>query len=1308
MSSDGYFDGDDDFDDAAFQQLDAIEAAALSPRKDPIRPSTNPKPLGKEDSFVDDLSFDISESELARLDNFVEDAISGRAQPVAGPSRLSGKLQTTLFGDILPQAAPASKPRSTLERTKSSNRNPFGQQAPKTKLWDQTAFAKSGVKRGGNKSKGKAKATQDVEEGEEGDIEFEQFPAPFISLGPPPPMRLTPDLLEVKHWIYPINKPKRDYQFNIVKHCLFENTLVALPTGLGKTFIAGAVMLNFYRWFPEGKVVFVAPTKPLVAQQIMACHETCGIPGGDSIELNGEVPKATRARHWREKRVFFMTPQTLINDLHTEICDPLDVVLLVVDEAHRATGDYAYNQVIRFLMAKNPHFRVLALTATPGNNPEAVQLLIDGLHISRIEIRDEESLDLKQYIHKKVIKEHIIKPNEDIEAVKELLCKTMNVYMKPLKDCGLMRPTDNPVSLHPFRPQMIAQELQQHQKRFYGNLSLLGTLARGMLYLLTGSIRMCYEWLEEASRNREDDEDADKGKKSSKGKSLRNDTNFQAVMRELETQRSRGFSTHPKMEKLKSILVQHFGTFLEDPGAKAGISEQDQTRVMVFSTHRGAVDDIVEDLQKERPLIRAARFIGQGTDKQGNKGLVQREQLEVINKFKAGEYNVLVATCIGEEGLDIGEIDVTVCYDADKAPTRMVQRFGRTGRKRSGIVHALLAEGREEFNLEKAKGTYKEVQKTITRGELYELYADVERLIPDHIKPECLERVMEIQQYIREEPRRGSMTGMSKGVKRKRNDDIARNIPTGASTSFVSVRDLIVKSRASKKSKKLSLSKDFDKLGENDNTDEEIESGRVIAPPRRTQSATPAEKRTTAPKLRKALTIEGSKTKRAKSRKKERKQEVTSSQFSQQGVDDSDDMDIESGMILPSTALSLQVNIRSPHSEGNSSPPTELSTKMAVSVVDPPDTKSGDPSLKLVRHSPGIPEAQQSAYQSMAWLVDDDDDTNLAFEIIDSSPLRDRKQPVLQRIELWDESIEVSQPIALLNGHVRSSPSLDADESVEFVEKSLGTTGPSNLVKSQGRSVTPEASPQMHGNTNNNKNFSPQFNHRTCQESSPWPSPSSPVNQPKGSMLPPDLPRRFLASPGTQDFPEPSFPIRRPANQSKKRRVFHDVLESPSDQMPPPSQRRLRRQIESTPAPAPKKTKRAKPSLLARNPNPLFDAAAVHSGDEVSEGYSDSEDDEESESDRLFLRDSPLTQVSPSYDQTLAYRQSLLTQSQIISKIPNFADRPARSGHILGRRTTVSRTELPSSSPPPPDDELDSYEIGSFVVDDDEPYALYD
>lgn len=88
-------------------------------------------------------------------------------------------------------------------------------------------------------------------------------------------------------WIYPVNYPIRDYQFNIVQKCLFKNTLVCLPTGLGKTFIAAVVMFNFYRWYPDGKVVFLAPTKPLVAQQIEACHNIMGIPQTHLAEMTG-------------------------------------------------------------------------------------------------------------------------------------------------------------------------------------------------------------------------------------------------------------------------------------------------------------------------------------------------------------------------------------------------------------------------------------------------------------------------------------------------------------------------------------------------------------------------------------------------------------------------------------------------------------------------------------------------------------------------------------------------------------------------------------------------------------------------------------------------------------------------------------------------------------------------------------------------------------------------------------------------------------------------------------------------------------
>jgi ATP-dependent DNA helicase MPH1 len=195
MSSDGYFNGDDDFDEEALGQLDAIEAAHFSPAKKlpPTSFSASKPPLSAQDSFYD-LSLDVDENELAQLDNFIQDAYQGRAQPVAGPSQFSRstsgiKSQTTLFGDIIqPVASSTSNKGSKIERVKSVPRNPFGQQMPKTKKWDQTAFAKSG----GSKVKGKGKARQadDDEDGEDA-MEFEQFPNPL-----PPPF-VPSELLEI-------------------------------------------------------------------------------------------------------------------------------------------------------------------------------------------------------------------------------------------------------------------------------------------------------------------------------------------------------------------------------------------------------------------------------------------------------------------------------------------------------------------------------------------------------------------------------------------------------------------------------------------------------------------------------------------------------------------------------------------------------------------------------------------------------------------------------------------------------------------------------------------------------------------------------------------------------------------------------------------------------------------------------------------------------------------------------------------------------------------------------------------------------
>ncbi|KAG0697158.1 hypothetical protein DFH29DRAFT_947571 [Suillus ampliporus] len=1306
---------DDELDSAILNELDTIEAAHRVPLRHPPKPPapTNkaPKPLDEEDSFYD-LSLEIDETELQRLDTFIDAVYKGNAHSVAGPSnppRSSSKntVQRTLFGDVAQPTASSSRQsptkRSSLQRTKSSPRKPFGQQAPQTRQWDHTAFAKSGWKK---PKTAKGKGRDDGDEEEEERVEFEQFPAPF-----PPPMKLKVDMLEAKHWIYPLNQPKRDYQFNIVRHCLFDNTLVALPTGLGKTFIAGVVMLNFYRWFPKGKVVFVAPTKPLVAQQIDACHRTCGIPGCDAIELTGNNPRAYRARMWEEKRIFYMTPQTLINDLTTENCDVRDIVLIVIDEAHKGTGDYAYAQVIRFLMAKNPYHRVLALTATPGSTPEAIQGIVDSLHISRIEIRDESSIDLREYMHKKEIKQHIIKMNDNIMKAQELLKEVMITILKPLSSRGVIEVVD-PVKMHPYRAQVTIQRIGAQRnsphKWAFSALSKLAALARAMGYLMEASIGMCHNNLLEISAEKKDDS----GKKKSATSDLRKDKNFMALLNELEVQKVRpgGYGMHPKMETMKMLLLQHFG---------ARMDEGEETRAMVFVTYRECVDEIVHILNEESPLLKVTRFIGQGTDKQGRKGFAQKEQLEVIRKFKAGEFNVLVSTSIGEEGLDIGEVDMIVCYDAQKTPIRMLQRVGRTGRKRDGYVHVLLSEIREELNWDKAQDTYGELQKCIVRGDQLELYGDVPRLLPEHTKPQVLEKRMEIEEYVRQEPASRKKSAVAndedsppKDKKRKRNDDFARNIPQGASTGFVSVKDLLVKGAEGKKRKK-AKAKVFDPTAaEDDSTDMELESNLMDM---RRAASTPADVSTKKKdKLRSTRTMDPfKKRKAATSRKKGKEKETepsTTSQFSRKGDDDDDDIEIEQG---------ISVAAREAIARKTPSPKKKRPTL--------PRYRSSSPDAPVLARDRSNSSIKPSTAQSLSCRPIEDDAL-----LLSSSEPENPSAPSL--LSLSPMIYDVDNVIELSSS---PPPSQTPDHLAESSSMSCGpTNSPTNKRhKRNGRSRegspnrSPSLLPSSSGVTGNAQSMAwllgsdeePDVQIVSSPPTTP-PQKRSPrvdrlfddasVEVVDGRRLspavflmpPPPVPcRGIIQSPAhssDHDIPDSSFAVR-PAGRFFKPRAAAAQPESPALDTPPLFQRRLKRKetdvISWGSSPAPKRSKR-KPFVSMRH-NPWLDGEAAHSGDEASEGSSHSEDDVESDSDRQFIKDIANTQVSPSYDQSFAYQTGLLTQAPLEG--PAFATRPVRRG-AYARGESAKRRAGVSSSPVREDDLLDEYAIGSFVVDDDE------
>ncbi|KAJ4987411.1 type III restriction enzyme [Stagonosporopsis vannaccii] len=611
-----------------------------------------------------------------------------------------------------------------------------------------------------------------------------------------PPTHHKLDHEALKTWVYPTNLGTiRDYQFNIVQRGLFHNLLVALPTGLGKTFIAATIMLNWYRWTVDSQIIFVAPTKPLVSQQVGACFGIAGIPRSATTMLTGGVQPGLRSEEWKSKRVFFMTPQTLLNDLKNGYADPKKIVLLVVDEAHRATGSYAYVEVVSFLRRFNQSFRVLALTATPGADVEAVQKVIDGLDISRVEIRTENSMDICNYVHQRRIEKRVFQNSDEMEMCMDLYSQALQPLVNQVAGLGAYWSND-PRTLTPFGCTQAAgkwvNEAGRHANPGVKNmvrtiLTLLASIAHGMDLLKYHGMAPFYTKLK-------DFRDESQRTKSKYKKQILDSNAFKKLMARLDMWvNDVNFTGHPKLEYVQECILEHFVNAGEGPNAS-------QTRIMVFAHFRDSAEQIARVLKKHEPMIRPRVFVGQATAK-NSEGMNQKEQLEVIDDFKAGKFNTLIATSIGEEGLDIGEVDLIICYDSKASPIRMLQRMGRTGRKREGKIIMLQMQGKEENDANKAKDSYEKMQELIANGSHFTFHEEVSRrIVPADIKPVVDRRVVDIP------PENSQEDWLPEPKKRGRTKKPPKkfHMPDGVLTGFVTAgrmdEEIVPKGRSKKAS----------------------------------------------------------------------------------------------------------------------------------------------------------------------------------------------------------------------------------------------------------------------------------------------------------------------------------------------------------------------------------------------------------------------------------------------------------------------------------------------------------------------------
>lgn len=449
----------------------------------------------------------------------------------------------------------------------------------------------------------------------------------------------------MKRWIEHQNiKEKsieyRDYQVNLAKAALNKNTLILLPTGLGKTTIALLIIADMLN--RNKRILLMAPTRVLVHQHYLFLKEQLKVT--DITIITGEQPAHKRKREWDNNSIITATPQVVQNDLENGIIKPEDFSLVVFDEAHRAIGDHSYSVIASLL---KDHARIVGLTATIPSERAKANEIIDNLSIESIEHRDEESPDVKLYIHETKIETIHVELPLVIRKIREYIERAMDKRLDILKRSGLVH-NGNITELIRVKEYDIIKKNRNLAKMLFATIRLYHALK----ILDTQSLRAFVKFCDRVEENKGIGD-------------LFRDENFRNAY---EIARGALISNieHPKISKLYEIV------------------EKEEGKILIFTSYRDNVEVLYNELKEKG--CRVGYLIG----KAGEHGLKEEEQVDTVQKFRDNTINILIATNVGEEGLDISECNLVIFYDNVPSVIRFIQRKGRTGRKSAGRVILLV------------------------------------------------------------------------------------------------------------------------------------------------------------------------------------------------------------------------------------------------------------------------------------------------------------------------------------------------------------------------------------------------------------------------------------------------------------------------------------------------------------------------------------------------------------------------------------------------------------------------------------------
>ncbi|MHA1149354.1 MAG: DEAD/DEAH box helicase [Promethearchaeota archaeon] len=495
------------------------------------------------------------------------------------------------------------------------------------------------------------------------------------------------------------NIEAREYQLEIVSQCVGKNSLVVLPTGLGKTIIALFIAAKTLERYPKGcKIIIMAPTRPLISQHYQSFRKYLIIPSDSFKILTGKILPEKREFLFKENQVLFYTPQTLRNDIVNKKYELSEVALIIFDEAHHASGDYPYGLIADMYMDHNPDGTILALTASPGATKKKISELCQILHIpiGNIHLRTRKDTDVKEYLKPmNVYKVGVELTNLMLyiyEEIKNVLIERLN-YLLQFEYLSLDADSDEDIFSKVIKKDLvrISRELTSIIKSDGSKTGIYSAMTINaqalILYHMIDLIEqqgldVLLEYLEKMKRD-------SKKKTSSKAiKVLASDIRLRNVY--IELKKNLDYSPHelihPKFKYLKKVILKE-------------LKRKKNARILVFVKLRDSVRLIVERL-KATPQIKAVRFVGQASKSKKDMGLSQKKQIELLDEFKRGIHNVLVSTNVAEEGLDIAECDLVIFYDVVASEIRLIQRKGRTARHSEGEVVILYSKNtRDEIYL---------------------------------------------------------------------------------------------------------------------------------------------------------------------------------------------------------------------------------------------------------------------------------------------------------------------------------------------------------------------------------------------------------------------------------------------------------------------------------------------------------------------------------------------------------------------------------------------------------------------------------